>query len=235
MAFVRRTRNFLALVLSLILAVSIFRMFLPLFGTFLLVRDNVQRADAIAVLRGEDEFFRFRKGVELYKEGYAPAIIVSVPYENSLLNKNYFNFKLAAFGVKDMTDEKLILNEFAFFGKNPEGIMITPYEASSTFDEAVAARATMEKNGLKSLILVTSTYHMRRALTIFQYVFRGSGIQIYRATGTNEFYHPEQWWLGEKDFRRVGEEYLSAIANLITYGFGNSRPPLTSRSDVEKR
>ena len=114
-----------------------------------------------------------------------------------------------------ISDKDLVLKFFHYFEKDAQGIQFTGVEATSTFDEALAAKRLLEEKGYRSLILVTSTYHMRRALLIFEWVFRGSGIRIDHATAPAEIYDPEHWWTHERDIRRLAEEYPSLLVNFV--------------------
>jgi hypothetical protein len=188
------------------------RYWLPLPGTFLQVPDRIEKADCLVPLRGDD-FFRFQKTVDLFSEGYSPNIVLSVTPE---VSKKYdLGYRVA--GLDKIPGKDLTFKYFEYFGKNPERIFITEFEVTSTFSEAVATRKLMEKNGFKSLILVTSEYHMRRALWIFRWVFQGTGIEIYNATADSELFDPSVWWRKERDVRRVAEEYGSFVLNFIFY------------------
>ncbi len=181
---------------------------LPLLGTSLRVPDQLFPADCIVVLRGDD-YFRLRKAAALQKAEMAPVIVTSVisaagqPYD--LVRK--------ISGLENLSEEDLTRKMFQYFGGDPATILFTGKETTSTFEEAVAAREFLRKRGFHSLLLVTSTYHMRRALFIFERLFEGTGIRIYHSTAVNVLYHPEEWWKQERDVRRVFEEYVSIPFN----------------------
>src|SRR5262245_1494452 len=61
---------------SLVAAVLGVLVFLPFAGRFLTRSDELQRADLIMVLGGAG-VERWLEGVDLYKEGWAPAIVMS--------------------------------------------------------------------------------------------------------------------------------------------------------------
>lgn len=162
-----------------------------------------------------DPYFRQRKVVELYNKGYSKNIVVSVTPEREEELKEYHNFRYRMLGVKELSPRESVLKTFEYFGKGPEGIYFTESEVTSTYDEAQATKDFMLKKGFKSLILVTSTYHMRRALITFGLVFRGSGIKIYNSTAENILLEPRRWWLKETDVKSVSLEYLSIAYNIL--------------------
>ena len=181
---------------------------LPVFGTALLVPDRIQKADCIVVLRGE-EYFRIGKAAELYKEGLAQALVTSV------IPKTFQSFDMTQLmsGYDQYSETEMTLKIFEYFGIAPEAILLTGKEVTSTYEEAVAARAVLQQKGFRSLLLVTSTYHMARALLLFRGVFHGTGIEIYPVTAPHKLYEPERWWMRERDVRRVAEEYVSLVFN----------------------
>ena len=181
---------------------------LPALGRNLRVPDQLFPADCIVALRGDD-YFRLKKAVSLQKEGMAPLIVVSVVSSEA---QPYDLFRKIS-GMENLSEEDLTRKMFDYFNADPATILFTGKETTSTFEEAVAARDFMKEKKLHSLLLVTSTYHMRRALYIFKRVFEGTEIRIYHATAVNLLYHPEQWWKQERDVRRVFEEYAAIPFN----------------------
>ena len=203
-----------ALAHLLILAALFFThaLWLPVFGTFLLVPNKVQKADAILVLRG-DEYFRLGKAAELYKQGLAPLIALSVIPKES---QPYDMIRLMT-GYDKYDETEMTLRILEYFGMKRNAVLLTGKETTSTYQEAVAARELFQQKGFKSMLLVTSTYHMRRSLFLFEHVFQGTGIEIFPVTGRNVLYDPAHWWRHERDVRRVAEEYVSAVFNLVYY------------------
>ena len=114
-----------------------------------------------------------------------------------------------------MTPKEFALAAFKYFDIDSENIFVTDFEITSTFEEAVAAKKFLSEKGFKSMILVTSTYHTRRALMLFNFVFRGTGIKIYNSTAENILYRPEAWWRKEKDAENVIREYIAMTQNII--------------------
>jgi uncharacterized SAM-binding protein YcdF (DUF218 family) len=185
------------------------RHWLPAMGTFFLVPDNVQKADCIVVMRG-DEYFRLGKAAELQKQGLAPVIVASVIPE---VNQPYDMMRLLSGQTYDENETTYRILEY--FDVKRESVLLTGKVVTSTYQEAVAAREFMLRKGFKSMLLVTSTYHMKRSLFLARHVFKGTGIEIYPVTGKPPFYDPEHWWTHERDVRRVAEEYVIFAANIV--------------------
>jgi len=189
-----------------------FWLFLP--ARFLLVKDNINKADCIVVL-SSDTYFRIKKAVELYNSGYAKNIVVTITPEREKELKEYYEFGYRIFGLKDISNKEIILKAFEYFNKDPKDIYFTEKEVTSTYDEAIAIKDFMLKNNFKSLILVTSTYHTKRALLVFKLVFNKTGIKIYNCTAENKLYNPLRWWEKERDVEKIIREYVAIIYNIF--------------------
>lgn len=214
--FMMKTPSIVKLSVFILIFIFIvsYRMWLPIPGTFLLVKDDIHKADCIAPLVG-DTYFRLKKVVELYNEGYSKNIVVSVLPERGEELREYYNFKNRVLGLKDMAPGEFYLKALEYLGLKTKDIYFTEHEVTSTYDEAIATRDFMLKKGFKSLILITSTYHMRRTLAIFNLVFKGTGIKIYNCTARNLKYDPDHWWLKERDVKAISLEYLSIAYNIF--------------------
>jgi uncharacterized SAM-binding protein YcdF (DUF218 family) len=70
--------------------------------------------------------------------------------------------------------------------------------ATSTFDEAYDLLALCSKEKLKNLIIVTDSFHTRRALYAFKKVFRRSGITVEASAAPNEIFNEENWWQSDR-------------------------------------
>jgi uncharacterized SAM-binding protein YcdF (DUF218 family) len=63
---------------------------------------------------------------------------------------------------------------------------------------------------LKSLLVVTSPYHSRRALWVFRRILSGEGVAVGIepvATG-DQSPVPERWWLSRQGWNSVAPEYV---------------------------
>ncbi|MDD5218168.1 MAG: YdcF family protein [Candidatus Omnitrophica bacterium] len=190
------------------------RWWIPYPGLFLVPQDEFGKADCIVILQGDNEC-RFPKAIELYEQGYAPRILLSPVQEKESLLRDYYNFENRIMGLPDMSSKERASKIFAYFGKDEKDVFYTDREVTSTFDEAAATRHWMLARGYRSFILVSSTYHMRRALMIFRFVFRGTGVRIDHATAANPLLNPARWWTKERDVKGVLMEYVSIVYNVF--------------------
>ena len=141
-------------VAALVLAVAcalFFTQILAALGSFLEKSESPQPAGAVFVVAGDASGNRILKAAELVREGYAPEVIVSGPQ-----------------GVYGFCECDLAI-WFAEKAGYPQSYFLRfPSRALSTREEARAAAAEFYRLGLKSVILVTSDYHTRRAGHLFR-------------------------------------------------------------------
>ena len=189
-------------------------LWLPLFAKFLIVKDNLAKADAILVLSGDWNFDRADWGIRLYKKDYADKIILIIEREDP----RWFSVVMKMLLHSDLTQKEAVRRYYETQGVPRKDLIFGRKLATSTFDELHAAKDMIEEHKFKSVILVTSGYHMRRVLMTAKRVLVPAGIDIYNATVSLEGYYPGTWWLHESDTKHIFLEYLS-IAFYIIYHF----------------
>lgn len=177
----------------------------------LVVADELPRADRIVVLAGSSTYReRTRLAAALFREGRAPAVTLTDDglrggWSNELQRNPYFVERAAA--------------ELKLAGVPDEGVETLPRAVASTHDEALVLREHAEARGLRSLLVVTSAYHSRRALWTFRKVFEGSGVQVGLAVVPpgDETPGPSTWWLHARGWRVVAGEYVKLIYYRLRY------------------
>jgi hypothetical protein len=158
----------------LMVGLSVLALFLATSGRFL-VLNQLQRADVIVVLAGETDR-RPSRGLELLSQNYASRMLLDVP---------------AAAKVYDSTMLQLA-QKYTQSLPNGQSVMICPIVGLSTKAEAQDVAGCLQKTGAHSILLVTSDYHTRRALSIFRHELLGHPVYVAAA------YDPQQfgaaWW-----------------------------------------
>jgi uncharacterized SAM-binding protein YcdF (DUF218 family) len=119
-------------------------------GNFLVI-DNPQKADAILVLAGETEN-RPLRAMELMQQGFAPRAILDIPQNERV------------FGASDLQLAQ------AWVNLQPQGHSVTLCTISglSTKAESFESAECLRRAGVHSVLLVTSDFHTRRALSIYR-------------------------------------------------------------------
>ncbi|MDD5594569.1 MAG: YdcF family protein [Candidatus Margulisbacteria bacterium] len=163
----------------------------------LIVRDRLDRADAILVLAGDNNGERVDEGVNLYKQGYAGYILMSGgPLAWRLTNAEWMKKQALAEGV-------------------PDRAIILQARSRSTLDDANFSLPIAVKHNFKSVILVTSPYHTRRAAVVFKKIFGSAGIKVIVYPVRKSDFNPVGWWTRHEDAAAVVWEYVARIMYLL--------------------
>ncbi|MDQ1611696.1 MAG: hypothetical protein QOG00_1627 [Pyrinomonadaceae bacterium] len=181
----------------------------------LVVRDESPRADVIFVLSGASEYVeRTRYAAELFAHGVAPKIVLTNDNLrggwNSEQQRNPYFVERAA-------------EELRRAGVPGAQIEALPEPVASTYDEAVRLRAYASERGVKSVVVVTSAYHSRRAAWTMRRVLGGSGVRVLSAPVTTAGAYQQtpgafSWWLSVRGWRSVAPEYPKLVYYWLRYG-----------------
>jgi uncharacterized SAM-binding protein YcdF (DUF218 family) len=191
----------------------------------LTIRDPVQPADLIFVLAGRME--RKQYGLELYRAGVAPRLILSVGrFEVSKMR----NLEVDGFDDLRMLRDRIAPDERHFFitidssGTRIEKIRLPRW---STYGEAIGLRQFLKSEKAQRIILVSTDVHLYRVSIAFSRAFRHIPVEF--------FYVPvpwrpglvrrEGWWRRREDRRFV----LTEMIKLIGYKLILSMPPWAER------
>jgi uncharacterized SAM-binding protein YcdF (DUF218 family) len=152
------------------------------------------RADALLLL-GDDNFYadRATHAAELIRHGVAPVVVASGR-----------RLRPSA-GVAELQEHDLIER-----GVPKDKIIRFPHDADSTLGEAVALSRLCSERHFRSVIVVTSNYHARRARYIFDKVFPPT-IAVSVAGAHDGDFDPEHWW--EK--RKSQELFVHEVVGMM--------------------
>ncbi len=178
----------------------------------LIVRGGeTKQADAIVVLAGSSAYAeRTRWAVKLYGENLAPKIILTNDNTrggwSNEQRRNPFFFERAE-------------EELRRAGVPADRIEVIPQVVSSTYEEAVVIREYATAHNLRSVLVVTSGYHSRRALWTMRRVFRESGIKVdvNAAPRSEQTPSPAKWWLSTRGWLIVAGEYPKFVYYWLRY------------------
>jgi DUF218 domain len=147
-------------------------------GSFLVV-ENVQRADAILVLAGDVNDRRYQKGIELLREAYGQQLWLDASDDVSIYGHSYADWARQ------------------FVSEGPEvvrdRVRVCPIREDSTATETkYAAKCLSYLTPGSRVLLVTSDYHTRRALSAF--TDRLPSYRWYVAPASDPTQFGTQWW-----------------------------------------
>ena len=207
MAALSRPRSALRRIMLALLVLAGFTVVWLLFygGRYLQHEDPLQKADAIFVLAGT-RAERALEGVDLYKQGYAPFIVLSPGrLEDS-------EVMLRARGIRFPSDAELARDVMLQLGVPQGAILATNGYVDNTAQEANLLRVMVKARGWHRVIIVTSKYHTRRAAFAFKRGLEGTGAQALMRASRYDSSDPASWWRRRSDFRFASSEWQKLIA-----------------------
>lgn len=175
-------------------------------GRYLYERDELKPADVIVVLGG-DATERVEYGVKLYKEEWARKdriIMAGGPV--------VWKYSWAS-----------LMKEHAEYLGIPGKSILLEDKSRSTEEDAIFTKEILVKRGYKSIILVTSPYHSKRASIIFRKVL-GSGVKVISAPAEESWFKFDEWWKRRRDRDSALSEF-SKFIRLWIFGVYKGEAP----------
>ena len=182
----KRTRIWATVILA-----AVFGVFAANAGRVLVV-DSPERSDVILVLAGETDH-RPARALELLGQGYARRVVMNVP---------------AAARIYQFTQVHLA-EQYVQHLPQAASIAICPIEGLSTRDEARDAERCLAREEGNRILIVTSDFHTRRALSIFRQEIRGKSFTIAAAYDDTQF--GTRWWRHREWAKTCVDEWLRLL------------------------
>ncbi len=179
-------------------------------GGYLVVSHELEDADLIVCLSG-GQVERGLAAADLYEKGLAPRVLVSpeIPPDG------YEALERAGIEIPRSVDVlRRILEESGVPGRS---IVEGEQPARSTMGEARTAIDLAGEKGYRSLIVVTSPTHTRRAWMTFRHAAGGNGITIRMAPSSYSGFRAEDWWKTRRYVREVIVEYQKLLYYTLEY------------------
>ncbi len=170
-------------------------------GEFLVVRDDLKKADVIVVLGGMNN--RVDEAARVYQEGYARYLIVS----GGSCGKH-----------KGRSQAGLMRDRAVRLGVPKENVLLEPH-ATSTYRHPGLVLPILREHGFRSAIIVSSPEHMRRAKLLFDREYRNQGITLIYHPVRGARFDPRTWWTSPGWVRVVRSEYSKMLVNMWGAGF----------------
>ncbi|MGA9040134.1 MAG: YdcF family protein [Terriglobales bacterium] len=143
-------------------------------GRFLIV-NQPRKSDVIMVLAGDTDR-RPAHALELLRQGYAPRLILNVPADAMVFQWS----------------EPELAQKYVAGLPEAQSITVCPIHGLSTKTEAQDASMCLQRAGARNVLLVTSDFHTRRALSTFEKEVPDYAYSVAAAVDANEF--GAQWW-----------------------------------------
>ena len=145
-------------------------------GRMLVVRD-LRHADAIIVLVGETDR-RPARALQLLRQGYAPRVLLDASADVYVYHRS----------VSEIAEEYIhtLPPEVA------RSVSVCQESGLSTLEEAREVRHCLDAVGARSMLVVTSEYHTRRARSVFRHSYPDRSIGVAGASEPDQF--GVLWW-----------------------------------------
>ena len=177
----------------------------PSLGTFLVYETPLEKADLIHVFSG-GPFERSAHAAALYQLGWSEKILVTGGYIPQVSLSLGLGMHAAEIGARTLTR----------MGVPYEAITIEPV-GRSTFDELADLLDLADREGLRSIILVSSEYHMRRIYRTSRLLFGDRPVRLIFSPAETPWYDGRRWWDNELSFLAVFNEYLKHLYYFFSY------------------
>jgi len=156
-------------------------------GRWLVVETRVEQADLIVALGGDRE--RQEEAVRLFKQGLARWVL--------------------------FVGSDVRLRDYRCLGV-PEDRIVPAARAYTTYEEALRTRDVVKGRGFRSVLIVTSPYHLRRALWTFRRVFRGEPVAVGAVAAPDNAFSINAWWRSHVGRKAVLTEYGGLVYYWLT-------------------
>jgi uncharacterized SAM-binding protein YcdF (DUF218 family) len=164
-------------------------------GDCLVSSENPKPADLILVLAGDFWGPRVLKGADLAVQGYAPlALFSGTPYQGRM-------------------DGELAIEFLAKHGYPTRSFQSFGHHSRSTIEEAIVLCPELTRRKVKRVLLVTSSYHSRRASIVFRLFC--PGIEFIAISAPDPQYQPHDWWKDTSSRRFFFSEWRKIIGTLL--------------------
>lgn len=158
----------------------------------LLVVDDPQHSDVILVLAGETDR-RPARGLELLHQGYGRQVVIDVPADAKIYE--FSQLALAQKYVSNLPDAS--------------AVNVCPIYGLSTRDESHDAGECLAARGAERILIVTSDFHTRRALSIFRHEIRDKSFSVSAVHDDTQF--GPRWWTHRQWAKMCLDEWLRTL------------------------
>ena len=177
-------------------------------GKVLIVEHEPQKSDLIVCLAGRN-VERGLAAADAYRRGLAPRILVSreeLPDGYDLLRER---------GLQYPETRDLLVTMLKDLGVPESAILKGEASVKSTSEEAQRVRDLAESKHYRSIILITSPTHSRRAWLIFKRAMKEKETRLAMVPTRYSQFRPEDWWKRRRYVREVILEYEKLIYEIL--------------------
>ena len=196
-------RKIFLVVLVIAFLVVIHEKILTGIGSFLVVEDIPQKADAAVVLNGGVDIYpRLIEAANLYRKIKVDRVVINGNRKTDTLRD------LESSGYEPPNKWHAEIISVLTYQKVPKDhiVAVSAEDAYDTISEAKIVGAILINNGMSKIIITTSKFHSRRARHIWSKMYKGK-LKVFVAPAKNDSFNPETWWKNGRQIRWVLSEY----------------------------
>lgn len=186
-------------------------LFVPFLGSLLVTEDPLERADALFVLAGS-RASRWLEARDLFKEGYAPVVLLSDGHREEAERLALEQ------GAPLRSEGELAREALVALGVPAAQVVVLAGRPLSTADEASALREYGLDRRWRTVIVVTSKLHTRRAAFAMRRAVADTPIRIVMRATRYDDDDPARWWRRRGTARRVMYELPALVAYVLGLG-----------------
>ncbi len=163
--------------------------------------DRPHESDALVLLLGGPNH-RPSRVAELYKQGLAPVVLLG----RSLDRPGH-----------GLSETLITLELLERRGVPRSAVVVLPEVVTSTRDEARAVARYAREHGMRSVTLVTTSFHTRRARWIFRRTIADSEFAIHVAAAREPIYDEEDWYTTDEGLIAYLNETIKTLFYYLAY------------------
>jgi uncharacterized SAM-binding protein YcdF (DUF218 family) len=172
-------------------------------GRALVVSLDIGAPDAIVMLASH-EWERLPAAAALARRYPSSVVLLTMPIEVTRFNCHLCTERPAWLQHEGIAQDRII--------------QLAPNPVSTTYGEALAVRAYAAAHPFQRLVVVTSPYHCRRALHVFEHVMQGSGVEVgVQPASAYSIADPVRWWRHPYDRWYVTYEWAANVEYRFKY------------------
>lgn len=187
----------IAVIIIILLLMLLHPIILTSMSDFLCVQDKLEKADVILTLAGDSNGERVAQAVELYKQKWAPKILMS-----------------GGPAIWHLTYAQNMRRQATSLGVPSQAVLLED-KSKSTFEDIEFSLPILKKLKVKTIILVSSPFHMRRSSLVARKYYTKEGIKVISYPVQKSEFNPNHWWIRHEDTQPVITEYLSLVMYLL--------------------
>jgi uncharacterized SAM-binding protein YcdF (DUF218 family) len=174
-------------------------------ASFLHVGEEPVPADVIFLLGG-DIHARPEGAAELYRNGFAPRIVLTRVRESLATRSG---------AMPNETDATARFLEYLGVPDTSIVVLRPPDGAASTTEEAVMLREYLLRNPAERVLVVTSDFHTRRARWNLTRQLRGVPVEVRMVGVPDPRFDERDWWRNEHGMVAYFAEYVKFVHNRL--------------------